>query len=617
MPGGRTERARKRLRGVWLGNDMYSPPTTISPNPPGRRRASWPWALSLLAVVYVSLAMPLVVRQGAHWDEQTDLGIAAAYLDGPLALFVGSTDDAINTRLPMLVVALLGPTGAELSVRNARLVSLALGVSTLIGSYWLACLLFDRRRGLLAAALLATSPYFLAYSPLALTEGDAFVAAAGVWIAIAAARFAAKPTWLRAAVLGLALGLGIGAKVSAIAFVPAVGLGTLLPSALAAPRSSRRVLLRESWPWLAVMLALAAWLLVQTVATGTALPPLGQWVPLILQRRSVRYLLVFAAWAGLVGWAWRARARTASAPGRLLVPPLLAALTVFVFPPDHTTNSAIFRITAQTSMSSGHEITPLFLAEVAAFHFMVLLLKPSVPIGAALWAGVAYAAATLRRRPQLTTLVAMIAFYEVFLFILPLAQVRYQMAVFPLVVIVGSDFLVTLGGRHRLAAILVALVVAAGLVYDYRSCYPDLNLNGYQWLGSRYFAGRATLAYRGIGQVGEDGVEQALRWCEANVERTAAVVSYVSARNLVGYLLPRPPFVLIDGLTDRDALARADYVLTSINGDLVDGDGPDNPTGDPFKYPSYDRAALERDFTPVFSVRRSFDIEVASVWRRR
>lgn len=585
--------------------------------------AHWPsraWTaaiLGIVAVAYVSLALPLIARQGAHWDEQTDLQIAATYLDGPLGPFIGSRDDAINTRLPMFTVAMLEPLGLALTVRNARLVSCALGVSTLFATFWLASLLTDRRRGLLAAALLGTSPYYLSYSPLAFTEGDAFIAAAGVWTAIAAVTFARNPTALRGAVLGIVLGLCLGAKISGVAFVLAIALSVLAPLAVAAFRAGRRAAPAENGAWLALLAAVAAWLVVQAVATGTASLHLGAWVPLLAQRRTVRYLAVFGLWAGLLAWSWRARHRRLS-PTAVIVQPILAGvLTLFVFPPDHTTNPAISQQIWGHSLRSGHDVAPLVVAELAVFHVMVVLVKSSLPVGAALWAGLARAAAGIRQRPQLAVLVAMVACYEAFLLVLPLGQVRYQMAIFPLLVVLGADFLAWLGSRGRIRATAVAAALVTGLLVDYGLCYPDLNLNGYQWLGSRYFAGRATLAYRGIAQMGEDGVEQMLRWTEANVEPGATVVSYISARNLVQYLLPSPDFRLIDGVTQPDSLPAADYVLTSLNGDVDDGDGPANPTGNPFKCPFYDRGALERDFERVFSVRRAFGIEVAAAWHRR
>ena len=46
-------------------------------------------------------------------------------------------------------------------------------------------------------------------------------------------------------------------------------------------------------------------------------------------------------------------------------------------------------------------------------------------------------------------------------------------------------------------------------------------------------------------------------------------------------------------------------------------DESDDPEGEVYQYPFYDRSVLERDFEKIVSVRRAFGIEVASVWKRR
>jgi hypothetical protein len=203
-----------------------------------------------------------------------------------------------------------------------------------------------------------------------------------------------------------------------------------------------------------------------------------------------------------------------------------------------------------------------------------------------------------------------------FLIVLPWAQVNYALPLLPLLALLGADFALWLWSRTRATAVLGA-VAAAALVADFALSYPDLNLNGYQWFGRRTFAGRPTLGYRAVAQVGLDGVEQALRFALANVPANATLVTYVPARHLVRAIAPSPPFRLVDGLLDRDALRRADWVITCLNGDVVGGDDPLPADGDIFTYPFYDRSALERDFVRAYSVRRAFDLEVAAVWRRR
>jgi hypothetical protein len=584
----------------------------VSLSAPGRN--GW-LIVAAAAVLYVGLALPLVYRQGVHWDEQTDLEIAASFLEGPRGLVVGSGTDSITTRLPMFTVAVLDLAGLELSLRNARLVSVAVGVATLFGTYWLACLLCDRRKALAAVLIVATSPYFLAYSPLALSEGDVFITAAATWMAVAAVQFAANPTWWRCTWLGVLLGLCVSTKFSGIALVPAVALATLLPL-VRTIENPPTGLWRRSWPWLALIVVLAGWVTAQAIATGAALQGLAPSLR-PLQSGGVRYLLVLSAWVVLVAWSWRNRSRMASIPGLVVLPLALAVVTFFVVPPAHTVNRWLFLGLWNTSVESSGGINLSYVAEIGVFHFMVVLLKPGIVIGLVLWAGSLRAIAQLRSRTELRLPLAMIAFYVAFLLLLPWAQARYMMPLFPLLAIFGADWLVDLGRVRRRLATAVAVVMGIGLAWDYRLSYPDLNLNGYQWLGTRYLAGRSTLGYRSIGQVGEDGVQQILEWSLASVPSESTVASYISASHIVAAFFGNPPFRVIDGIANRDALTEADYVLTSLNGDIVVGDGPENPEGDPYKFPFYDRAALERDFERVFTVQRAFDLEVATVWQRR
>jgi hypothetical protein len=152
---------------------------------------------------------------------------------------------------------------------------------------------------------------------------------------------------------------------------------------------------------------------------------------------------------------------------------------------------------------------------------------------------------------------------------------------------------------------------------DFRASYPDLNLNGYQWLGPGYVGGRPTVGYRAIGQVGEDGVEQSLRWAVEHVEPEATLATFVPARHVVREFARPARFRVVDGVATERALGEADYALTCLNGDVIPAGDPDATGGDPFVYRYYDRAVLEDEFERVFSVRRAFDIEVAAVWRRR
>jgi hypothetical protein len=150
---------------------------------------------------------------------------------------------------------------------------------------------------------------------------------------------------------------------------------------------------------------------------------------------------------------------------------------------------------------------------------------------------------------------------------------------------------------------------------DLYRCYPDDNLNGYQWMGERYIAGRSSIGYRSVVQVRSDGAEQGLRWLNEHAESGDTVVHFLPP-HIAGTVSSNPPFRLVAGLADSTSIADADFVVSQFNSELRGGWGPSNPRGSIYAYP-YDRALLEAEFAKVFSVRRAFGIEVAAVWRRK
>jgi hypothetical protein len=191
------------------------------------------------------------------------------------------------------------------------------------------------------------------------------------------------------------------------------------------------------------------------------------------------------------------------------------------------------------------------------------------------------------------------------------------MPLLPPLVLLASDALVgLLRRRPRVGATAVATMATLCAV-DVMLCYPDLNLNGPPWLGTRYWGGRSTIGYRSLGQVGNDGVEQCTRWVAEHATPGESVATYSIARHIVARVRSEAPDLRwIDGTRDRDALLETDWVITHLNDDIKAGYGPDNPSGEVFVYPLYDRKTLTSDFEKAYTIERRFGIEVASVWRR-
>ncbi len=116
--------------------------------------------------------------------------------------------------------------GLALSVHLARLASLACGLVTVYFSFLTARLYFDEGPALAAAGLVAFNPMFLAVSgSLQNDAGAAALGALAVWLG--AASLKAGFTTRRAAALGLALGLGALAKITAVFLIPAAVVAVL------------------------------------------------------------------------------------------------------------------------------------------------------------------------------------------------------------------------------------------------------------------------------------------------------------------------------------------------------------------------------------------------------
>ena len=138
----------------------------------------------LVVALYLALVLPTVARHGISWDEQTDLAVASAYADAPAGWLLGSDLEAYNVRLPAYTAGLVFAVIGEPSLLAARLLSCAIGAATLVAVFLFARSAFDPRTGLVAAAILATCPFFLANAKSGFTDGDIFVTGALAWVLV-------------------------------------------------------------------------------------------------------------------------------------------------------------------------------------------------------------------------------------------------------------------------------------------------------------------------------------------------------------------------------------------------------------------------------------------------
>ena len=569
--------------------------------------AAWRALAALSFVLYLALILPTLSRQGIAWDEQVDLDIARSYGSAEYGWFSGSGFDASQSRLPMYLGGMIFTATGRDSLGLSRLLTVVMGALTLAGVIVLGRQIFGPGAGELAGVLLATSPFFLSFSRVAFTESDLFITAFLVAFLTCMERLRRTRELGWALASGVALGGAVASKLTAASFVLlAFALPWLCRGAWddsASPPLSRRA---GRALWAATLILLGG---IATVWWWGCLRMLrseqgtlkAAWFPLAL------------LWAAIAFWAMRRRHQRlpARAVGAWIA--AYAVATFFLVPPVHLTEPDLVVGMLRRAFHDllAGEGDP---AQFAVFYAACLVFKSSPAIGTALLISPAAALWQARRRHELHLLLAALVLYTLVLLRLPLAQTFYVVPLLPVLALLAADQAIRWRARP---ALLAAGVVAFGwLGVDLARCYPDFNLNGYQYLGERRLAGRATLGYRGVAQVTTDGTEQSLRWVAEHVEPGSTVVTYLLASHIV-HAVGLPGITLENGLrSPSDVLTRTDYAVVALGSTLSDDRGTEPREASIYDLP-YDPDILRRDFSRVFSVRRAFGLEVASVWKRR
>ncbi|MGC9522710.1 MAG: ArnT family glycosyltransferase [Anaerolineae bacterium] len=577
------------------------------------------FCLALVLIGYGLLLLPTVARQGLSWDEQTDLEIARSYRARPVGWLRGSGADPSQTRLPMAAVAAAYALLGTDDLLAARLLSCLVGALTIVGVY-VACRRdfgahrrdFGDGSGLLAGAILATSPFFLSFARTAFTETDIYVACAFVWLLVTVSHLRETPNLGWATVTALILGLALSAKFTVVAIFPAVAYAVLT---MPGDRQAEALSLHDLHNGAALLVAMAAAMGLGWV-TLNDLPLADRPEPLL----RLLFYLALLAWAAVLIWAARHR-RRAAPPALLLGFVLALALGTFmILPPVHLTNPVILTNLAGRFR---HEMgwNPAFAGEAAALHLASVVFKSSPLIGVGLLLGPILAALEWRAKEAVRFPLLLVGCYFLGLILLPLAQTFYMIPLLPLLAILASDRLLALASHRRAVAGVVGIAAALVLGVDLARCYPDFNLNGYQWLGARYIAGRSTIGYRSVVQTTSDGVQQAAEWLNAHARPGDRVVVYAYPWHIVEATSPNPDFRLVRGewLSVRTI---PDYVVVHINHTIrqrwaawYTGTEVNAPAQSVFWEP-YDAAWLHTHFTKVMAVRRAFGIEMVSIWER-
>jgi 4-amino-4-deoxy-L-arabinose transferase-like glycosyltransferase len=569
--------------------------------------------LSLILLIYCVLLLPTVGRQGISWDEQTDLEIARVYIDRPGGWFIGSNSDPSQARLPMYTVAMIYKLTGTDDLLTARYLSVFMGALAILGVYVFCEREYDSKRGILAAGILATSPFYLSFARTAFTETDIYAACAFVWLLVSVSHLQDKRTLGSAGIAAVLLGLAISTKFTAVFLFPAILVHVISWS----HHNSEHVNLRYRDLWsvggLVVILFSLAWYGWNNVGFSAGAENDG--VVAVMY-----YLLTAVWWVAILIWVVRRYDHTVS-PLVLVGLVLILALSTFImYPPVHLTNPDIIQ-SLFNRFDNEMGLTFGFMIEAIGVHLGSVIFKSSPLVGLGLLAGVVGALHQWKRRKQVRLPLLVVSFYCLGLVCLPIAQTFYMMPLLPILAILSADQWFRLLCNSRILAILIGAAAAVVLILDLARCYPDYNLNGYQWLGPRYFLGRPTIGYRSIVQTTSDGVQQTIQWVCDNTRRNDRVVVYAYPWHIVEATCPDPPYRVSRGQWES-VRTGPDYVIVHINHTIrakwsawFSGWENNKPADSVFWEP-YDAEWLHTNFTKVFSVPRAFGLEMASVWQR-
>ena len=552
----------------------------------------------ILASIVVAFAVTSWLSSlsiGTHWDESVDLQIARALLEDPLR---GTPLDPSQGRLPMYVTALAlsvaRPTDYQSTLSVSRSLSIAAGSVAILLTFVLAGRWFGMPTALLSAAILAASPYFLSFSRLAMTEGDAFCAAGVLLVLLAFDRYRWRRDSPSIVLLALAFGIALASKFLLVClFAPLIlcDLSTdACPVESTVSRPGRATTSETLW-------SVISW---SAAATFLVISPMAASWPSASDLRRETFPAVsqgvfvgsVAFWAGalaiglvLIHDSFRRR------PGSQFIlkagghwPPwarwptivLLSGVFCLVLFPEHMFNSRIMAtFFGRLSHWDGQQPLSGFVPS-ARLYAGVVLFKIGLPLGVLSVSALVWAALRMRREFAPRVILCVTAVYAAVLAALPLWQTFYLMSIYPMLVIVLSAFLVDVAaalprGATRTAWVIVVTGAIGWMLLGDIRVYPAFGYYGYETLGPRWM-GSDTRGYRNIVHVTNDGTEEALRWCDEHVPKGCRVFMFTTdlhvAQAFAAQTRPRYEFILqhmvpgMDPELPRELLDAADYVVS-------------------------------------------------------
>jgi len=568
--------------------------------------------LGTVVLAFTAAAWSSRRNLGVLWDEEIDFRIARDLINRPL---YGGGLDGTQTRLPMYLNAAVFAIASP-SLGVARGISVAVGAAALLVTFAFGRRLFDAWTGLLAAALLGFSPYFLSFSRIAMTEGDVFPALFVTLACLAYIGWSDEPRGSRLAVAGAFLGLAIGAKLYSLFLMPVFGFCEHARMRRRGRRDGAPLAVAGNpVPARAVACLIGA---VASFATSALLAQVGQVGPSV------------AGWVLAVGFTLatfialcRAGGGRAGASRSIVTMSLLGVAVACAACPEHVINPEIARAIARRTVRWDHVVPGSLWWDHLRLYSGIVLIKATVPIGLASAAALVWAWIREGDQARLRVPIFGVTFFVLAVSTLPLRQTFYLMSVYPLLMILTAAWLTACGRRlacrSRLAGrcwwgftcVLVAqLVIASG------RAWPDYNLYGRRLIGDRWLGAEAR-GYRNLIQPPCDGYAEVAQWCMAHVEPGKRVVSFLWADHILDrFFPPDTPFVLVRRGVFRAAnlgepapsppsIDDADYILLHIDNVV---EYQDAPPPDRFREFFGDR--------PVFTVFRDGDFPMAMIYRR-
>lgn len=587
-----------------------------------------------------ALALPIAIYAGVViwsaaggietvWDEPVDLAIANGLRDSPL--HGGEPLDPSQMRLPMITCAVAADWFGWTGIAGARFVSTLAGVVTILAAAILAATLFDAWTGLITAALLALSPYFLAFARIGMTEGDIFAACFCTIALLCYVWYLRQPTALRWVVAGIALALAIGAKLFAIFFIVAfafLSATTYSEPSITFKRDPRDVNRLRKWLvvlWIVIGVTyLFAWVHHRPPAVAGA-----AWIgPLFGTLSTIGWVVLLLAWIGAVVFAVSRDVIASARSVRFRHLLLFTGASVFVLMPVHLLQPEILKSLVVRTLHWDHRIPLALWADHLRLYAGILFIKCTIPIGVATGLAIIQAMTSERSEGRWRPCLFVVLFYIPLLCFLPLRQTFYLMPIYPALMILTAAFAVgttrycfSLGPGYGVFATAAVLIGIGNLAMESRAIYPDYHIYGYSTVGDRWL-GAESRGYRNLIQTPSDGVVSLIHWCNTSdqIQEGDTVLSFLWEDRIVRRNLdPDRSFDFkARGITEasdevppQPSIAGADFILLHINNLLGYGDRPpDHP----------DMALLDKHFEKVLSVvrgRAGAPLEVAWVYRRK